>query len=80
MMKTCWVYQWATCKGGDIYHLLGAAFGQGVAVAQVVDFDFFDEVAVLGVDLFLTAAFRLGCSCACTWRFGLWCDVSVSFQ
>ena len=35
----------------SIYHLLSAAFGQGVAITQVVDLDVFDVVTVLLVDL-----------------------------
>ena len=35
----------------SIYHLLGAAFGQGVAITQVVDLDVLDVVTVLLVDL-----------------------------
>lgn len=34
-----------------IYHLLSAAFGQGIAVAQVVDLDVFNVVTILLVDL-----------------------------
>jgi hypothetical protein len=34
-----------------IYHLLSAAFGQGIAVTQVIDLDVLYEVTVLLVDL-----------------------------
>jgi hypothetical protein len=37
----------------SIYHLLSAAFGQGVAVTQVIDLDVFDVVTVLLVDLYV---------------------------
>lgn len=46
-----WVHQWATNNKVGIYRLLCAAFGQGVAITQVVDFDVFDKVTVLLVDL-----------------------------
>ena len=46
-----------------IYHLLGAALGQGVAVAQVVDLDVLDEVAVLLIDFCVQRAAR-------GWSFG----------
>lgn len=35
----------------SIYHLLSAAFGQGVAITQVIDLDVLDVVTVLLVDL-----------------------------
>ena len=35
----------------SIYHLLSAAFSQGVAITQVIDLDVFDVVTVLLVDL-----------------------------
>lgn len=35
----------------SIYHLLSVAFGQGVAVTQVIDLDVLDIVTVLLVDL-----------------------------
>lgn len=35
----------------SIYHLLSVAFGQGVAVTQVIDLDILDIVTVLLVDL-----------------------------
>ena len=45
----------------EIYHLLRAAFGQGVAIAQIVHFDVAHEVAVLLVGfLFQTLGGRLG--------------------
>jgi hypothetical protein len=34
-----------------IYHLLGAAFGQGVAITQVIDLDVLDEITVLLVNI-----------------------------
>jgi len=37
------------------YHLLGAAFGQSVPVAQVVDLNVLDVVAVLLVDFVVEA-------------------------
>jgi hypothetical protein len=45
-------YQWTskTCKR-DSYHFLGCTLGQGIAIAQIVDFDVFDIVAVLLVDV-----------------------------
>lgn len=49
-------YQCAAKRIEDIYHLLGAAFGQRVAVAQVVDLDVFDVVAVLLVHFVLDRA------------------------
>ena len=39
-----------------IYHLLCAAFGQCVAVAQVVDLDILDIVTILRVDLVVEGA------------------------
>lgn len=35
----------------SIYHLLSAAFGQGIAITQVIDLDVLDVVTVLLVDL-----------------------------
>lgn len=35
----------------SIYHLLSAAFGQGVAIAQIVDLNVLDEITILLVDL-----------------------------
>ena len=35
----------------SIYHLLSAAFSQGIAITQVVDLDVLDVVTVLLVDL-----------------------------
>lgn len=40
----------------NIYHLLSGTFSQCVAIAQVVDFDVFDVVAVLLVNLGLELA------------------------
>lgn len=37
----------------SIYHLLSAAFSQGVAITQVIDLDVFDVVTVLLVDLYV---------------------------
>ena len=34
-----------------IYHLLSAAFGQGVAITQVIDFDVLNVITILLVDL-----------------------------
>lgn len=46
-----WKYQWVRGARVCIYHLLSAAFGQGIAVAQVVDLDVFNVVTILLVDL-----------------------------
>ena len=35
----------------SIYHLLSAAFGQGVAITQVIDFDVLNVITILLVDL-----------------------------
>lgn len=40
----------------DIYHFLRAAFGQGVTIAQIVDFNIADIVTVLLVDLVVEGA------------------------
>jgi hypothetical protein len=34
-----------------IYHLLSAAFGQGIAITQVIDFDVLNVITILLVDL-----------------------------
>lgn len=44
-----WKHQWAKVQVCN-YHLLRAAFGQGVAIAQVVDLDVLDVVTVLLID------------------------------
>jgi hypothetical protein len=69
-MHACaWEYQWARVKV-CIYHLLCAAFCQGVAVTQVIDLDIFDEVTILLVDLVLNCGWwsrwRLRCASGCT--------------
>lgn len=46
-----------------IYHFLSCTFGEGVSIAQVVDLDIFDVVAILLVDF--TVDVGHGC-------FGLW--------
>lgn len=41
-----------------IYHFLSRALGEGVAIAQIVDFDISDEITILGVDVSIQAAAR----------------------
>ena len=48
-----WEYQWARNQTCEIYHLLRATFGQGIAVAQIVHFDVFDKVAILLINVAL---------------------------
>jgi hypothetical protein len=43
------VLRGSAVKRGDIYHLLSRAFGQGVSISEVVDFDIFDVVTVCNV-------------------------------
>ena len=45
----------SVCQKVCPYHFLGAAFGQSVAVAQVVDLDILDVVAILLIDLVVKA-------------------------
>lgn len=45
-----WEYQWDHDKV-FIYHLLSRSFGQCITVAQVVDFDVTNVIAILGVDI-----------------------------
>jgi len=60
-----------------IYHLLSAAFGQCVAVPQVIDLDVFDIVTVLSIHLVVQSAagrglgWRFGCAWCCAWTRGL---------
>ncbi|KAH0357790.1 hypothetical protein KCU83_g182, partial [Aureobasidium melanogenum] len=48
----------------EIYHFLSRALGQGVAVAQIVNFDVANEITILGVDVGVqaTSGRRLGSS------------------
>jgi hypothetical protein len=67
-----------------IYHLLGAAFSQGVAITQVIDLDILDEVTVLLVDIDIegtTIAGGGGLSTAGsdTWRVCLRKELSADF-
>ena len=61
-------YQWVVQKQVNIYHLLRAAFGQCVTIAQIVHFDVSDIVTILLVDLLVKRAVagwlrrRLGCA------------------
>ena len=48
-----WRYQWAHVQKVCIYHLLCAAFGQCVPVAQIVDFNVFDIITILRVDFLI---------------------------
>ena len=67
----------------DIYHLLSGALGQCVPVSQIIDFDIFDVVAVLLVDI----GFELACalpggrrSDLCDWALRLVKEVSISTE
>lgn len=50
-------------KNCEIYHLLCAAFGQCVAISQVVDFNVFDVITILLVDFIFG-----GRSSSASWR------------
>ena len=49
-----------SCKECEIYHLLRAAFGQCVTIAQIVHFNVFDIVTVLLVDLVIEGCWLRG--------------------
>jgi ATP-dependent protease ClpP protease subunit len=40
----------AASDNGIIYHLLGGSLCQGVAIAQIIDFNVFDVVTICDVD------------------------------
>jgi hypothetical protein len=54
----------------DIYHLLRRAFGQCIAIAQIVDFDVLDIVTIGDINF----AIEVACALACGGRggFGKW--------
>lgn len=60
-----------------IYHLLRAAFGQCVPIAQIVDLNVFDIVTILRVDLVVERAACVGLggrlvrARTCTWALDL---------
>ena len=49
-MKKSRMYQWSI-NTRSIYHLLSRAFGQRVAIAEIVDFNISDVVAICDVHL-----------------------------
>jgi hypothetical protein len=56
------IYQWRY-NTRSIYHLLRRTFGQCVAIAQVVDFNISDVIAVRNVHITIDRA----CAVACSW-------------
>ena len=62
-IETSLIYQWGY-NTRSIYHLLRRTFCQCIAVAQIVDFDISDVVAVRNVHLTVDCA----CAIACCWR------------
>jgi hypothetical protein len=57
----------------DIYHLLSRALGQSIPIAQIIDFDIFDVVTILLVDVGFELARALAGG-----RGGNFCDGTLS--
>jgi hypothetical protein len=54
----------------SIYHLLRRTFGQCVTIAEVIDFDVFDVVAIIHVHLPIYMRGAIVCSSISSWRRG----------